>query len=341
MRASIEADTRELAVVRVRTIQPAPAPPPPALSLPGELKAAAEASITARASGYVRKWHADLGDRVAAGQLLLELDTPEVERDIAKAKAQLDVAEAGRKLAESTANRWKEMLAVQATSSQTAEEKLADLELKTAAVAAAHAELERLEQLLKFSTLTAPFAGTITARRAELGQLVEGNSPTELFHLADTAKLRVFIHVPQEYAQSIHPGQEASLVVAEFRGESFPAKVARTAGAIDAASRTLLTELEVENTDGKLLAGIYLQVVLPAAKTNVPLSVPANALIFRSDGAQLAVVGQDGLIKLAKVVLGRDFGASVEISEGVTGNSRVVLNPPDSLTAGMHVEVAN
>jgi len=231
------------------------------------------------------------------------------------------------------------MLAVQATSSQTAEEKLADLELKTAAVAAAQAELERLEQLLKFSTLTAPFAGTITARRAELGQLVEANSPTELFHLADTAKLRVFIHVPQEYAQSIHSGQEASLVVAEFRGESFPAKVARTAGAIDAASRTLLTELEVENTDSKLLAGIYLQVVLPGAKTNVPLSVPANALIFRSDGAQLAIVGEDGVVKFAKVVLGRDFGASVEISEGVTSNSRVVLNPPDSLTEGMRVEV--
>jgi len=332
-------DNRELAVVRVRTILPVPAPPPAPLALPGELKPSAEAAITARATGYVKKRHVDLGDKVSVGQVLLELDTPEVERDIARAQAQVGVAEAGRKLAQTTASRWKEMLAVQAAAPQASDEKQADLELKTASVAAAKADLERLEQMLKFSTLNAPFAGTVISRRVELGQLVEANNATELFRLANTSKLHVFIHVPQAYAQSIRVGQEAQLVVAEFRGAPFPAKVTRTAGAIDPASRTLLTELEVDNSDGKLLAGSYSQVLLPGATMDAPLTVPANALIFRSDGAQLAVVGGDGMVTFAKIILGRDFGASVEISEGVTGQSRVVLNPPDSLTDGMHVEV--
>ena len=337
---SAVADTRDLAIVRVRAAAPVPAPLPPPLSLPGELKARVEASITARATGYVSKWHADLGDKVESGQLLLELDTPEMERDIAKSQAQLEVAEAGRKLAETTAARWKEMLAVNATAPQAADEKQADLELKTAAVAAARADLERLEQLKNFAKLSAPFAGTITARRVEQGQLVEANVATELFHLADTSKLRVFIHVPQAFAQSIQVGQDAQLVVAEYRGSTFPAKVTRTAGAIDAASRTLLTELEVDNKAGKLLAGSYTQVLLPTAKMDAPLTVPANALIFRSNGAQLALIEENsGLIKFVKVTLGRDFGATVEISEGVTSESRVVLNPPDSLTEGMHVEV--
>jgi RND family efflux transporter MFP subunit len=333
------ADTKDLAVVRVKTAKPVAAPSSAILSLSGELKPAAEASILARVPGYVRNWNVDMGDQVTAGQVLAELDTPELERERARAEAQLALAEAAKNLAATTAHRWDELLEARTASKQEADEKKADLELKTAAVDAARAEVQRLNQIAKFATITAPFSGTITARRLDVGQLVEAGGSKELFRLSETHRLRVFVRVPQAYARSVSVGQEAEIALPELLGQTFKARIVRTAGAIDPASRTLLTELEVDNSKGSLLAGSYAQVLLPSAKKEAPLTISANALIFRSEGAQVAVADSDGVVHLVKVALGRDFGSSVELVEGVTAESRVILNPPDSLSEGIRVEV--
>ncbi len=332
-------DTRDLAVVRVRVMNPVPAPVAAALSLSGELKPAAETSILARVTGYVRVWKADMGDKVSAGQVLAELDTPELQRETARAEAQLALAEAGKHLAGTTAQRWHELLAARTASKQEVDEKQADFELKSAAVEAAKAEVQRLQQIGKFATITAPFSGTITARRLDVGQLVEAGGSKELYRLSETSRLRVLVRVPQAYSRSVKTGQLAEIALPELRGQTFQGHVVRTAGSIDAASRTLLTELEVDNSNGQLLAGSYAQVLLPSAKAESPLTVSANALIFRSEGAQVAVADETGLVHILKVGLGRDFGSSVEIIDGVTAASRVILNPPDSLNEGIKVEV--
>ncbi len=332
-------DTKELARVRVRTAFPVPAPAGAPLSLSGELKPSSEASILARVSGYVHRWTAEMGDHVQAGQVLAELDTPELLRETARAEAQLALAEAACRLAETTATRWKELLSARTASAQEADEKHADFELKTAAVGAARAEVQRLQQIGKFATITAPFAGVITARKLDIGQLVEAGGSRELFRLAEITRLRVFVRVPQGYARSVKAGQTAELSLPELHGKTFKAVVVRTAGSIDPASRTLLTELEVDNSSGVLLAGSYAQVLLPGAQAEAPLTISANALIYRSEGAQLGLVAEGGVVHLVKVALGRDFGSSVEIVDGVAASSRVILNPPDSLAEGVQVEV--
>jgi RND family efflux transporter MFP subunit len=337
--AGVAEQTRNLLVVRVRTGEATPAPIGVALALPAELKPATEASLLARVTGYVRKWHVDLGDQVKAGQLLAELDTPELERELGRAEAQLTLAEAAHKLAESTAKRWQELFAAKTASSQETDEKQADLEFKGAAVNTARAEVQRLQQIAAFALISAPFAGTVTARHVDLGQLVEAGGNKELFHLADTSRLRVFIHVPQAYARGIKTGQPAELLLAELRGTPIPVRVVRTAGAIDAASRTLLVELEADNADGGLLAGGYAQVRLPGVDTDRPLAVSANALIFRAEGPMVVSVDAGGMARLHKVVLGRDFGSAVEVLEGLPPGGRVILNPPDSITEGVRVEV--
>ena len=332
-------DTKDLAIVRVKVAKPVASHAASVLSLSGELKPAAEASILARVPGYVRSWSVDMGDKVAAGQVLAELDTPELERERARAEAQLALAEAAKNLAATTAHRWQELLEARTASKQEADEKMADLELKTAAADAARAEVQRLNQIAKFAIITAPFSGTITARRLDVGQLVEAGGAKELFRLSETQRLRVFVRIPQAYARSIAAGQEAEIALPELPAQTFKAKIVRTAGSIDPASRTLLTELEVDNTNGTLLAGSYAQVLLPSARKEAPLTVSANALIFRSEGAQVAVADPAGVVHLVKVTLGRDFGSSVELVDGVTPDSRVVLNPPDSLSEGIKVEV--
>ncbi len=333
------AQTQDLAVVRVRIGEAVPAPVGVPLALPAELRPGTEASLLARVSGYVRKWHANLGDQVKAGQLLAELDTPELERELGRAEAQLKLAEAAHKLADSTAKRWQELFAAKTASSQETDEKQADVEFKAAAVGTARAEVQRLQQIASFAMITAPFAGTVTARNLDLGQLVVAGGSRELFHLADTSRLRVFIHVPQAYARGIKKGQHAALVLAERPGKPVAAQVVRTAGAIDAASRTLLVELEADNADGGLLAGGYAQVRLADVETDRPLAVSANSLVFRTDGAMVVSVDAGGLARLHKVVLGRDFGSAVEVLEGLPPGGRVVLNPPDSISEGVRVEV--
>ncbi len=337
-RAETIAETQELAVPSVNITSPAPGKAPPPLQLSGELKPLTEAPIYARATGYVRKWLVDIGSHVEAGQPMAELDIPDVDQQLAQAHADLKHTEAALDLASITAKRWQQMLAAKTVSSQETDQKLADLALAKTAADSAKANVDRLEQLVSFGKITAPFAGTVTARTLDIGQLVNAGSGQELFRVAQTDKLRVFVRVPQVYSHAVAENQPADITLPEIQGRTFPAKVVRSAGAIDAASRTLLTELEVDNAKGELFAGSYAQVRLSDAKLDPTLTVPANTLLFRASGLQVAIIN-DGHVKLVPVTLGRDFGAIVELVEGVKKGDRLVLNPPDSLVDGMEVRV--
>ncbi len=334
----VAAQTRDLAIVRVRTVKPVPAVPEKPLSLSGELKPVVEASISARVTGYVRKWHVDLGDKVSVGQLLAELDIPELQKELSRAKAQLALAVAARQLSETTARRWRELLVSKSAAAQDADEKDADFGLKIAAAEAAKAEVQRLEEISGFARITAPFSGIITQRKLDVGQLVEAGTGRELFRLADTERLRLFVRVPQSFARSVQIGQEAKVALPELHGQYFAARVVRTAGAMDSGSRTLLTELEIDNTHGRLFAGSYAQVQIAEAQEEHPLTVPSNALIFRAGEAQVATVDASSHVLLRHVTLGRDFGNTVEILEGLGPEDRVVANPADSLNDGISVE---
>lgn len=329
-------DTRELAQPNVAVVSPAPAKAGAPLVLSGELKPVTEASIHARVNGYVRRWLVDLGAKVEAGQLLAELDTPDTDRELSQARAQLLQAEAARDLSMTTAKRWKEMLGAKTVSAQEADEKAGDYDLKKATVEAARANVQRIEQVAGFARITAPFAGMITVRSLDVGQLITAGEGQELFRLVQTDRLRVFVRVPQNYARGTTIGQTAELSLPERPGQKFEAKIIRTAGALDAATRTLLTELEVDNSNGEILAGSYAQVRLAEAKPEAPLTVPANTILFRAEGPQVALV-EGGKIVLRTIVLGRDLGSAVEVSEGVTATDQVVVNPSDALTDGVEV----
>lgn len=329
-------DTRELAQPNVAVVSPAPAKAGSPLVLSGELKPITEASIHARVNGYVRRWLVDLGAKVEAGQLLAELDTPDTDRELSQARAQLAQAEAARDLALTTAKRWKEMRAAKTVSAQEADEKAGDYDLKSATVESARAYVQRIEQVAGFARITAPFSGTITVRSLDIGQLITAADSVELFRLAQTDKLRVFVRIPQNYARGTTIGQTAQLTLPERPGQKYEARVIRTAGALDAATRTLLTELEVDNAHGEILAGSYAQVRLTESKPEALLTVPANSILFRAEGPQVAVV-EAGRIALRIVVLGRDLGSAVEISEGVAATDQIVVNPSDALTAGAAV----
>ncbi len=339
-RARVRSEARDLAVPTVTVVSPQPAKAAPPLALSGEMKPLVEAPIFSRVPGYVKKWSVDLGAKVEAGQALAELDTPEMGQDLVKSKAELAQAEAAEKLAEMTAHRWQEMLVAKTVSPQETDEKLADLKLKKATIDAARANVQRLEEWFGYSRITAPFAGTITSRNLDIGQLVSIDAKEPLFTLAQLDKLRVFVRVPQGLARAATIGQTAELTVPELAGKKFDAKIVRNAGAFDAASRTLLTELEVDNTRGELLAGGFAQVRLTSTQAEAPLAVPANTLLFRTEGAFVAAVGADNHIALRRVELGRDFGPEIELLGGVSASDRLVLNPADSLVDGMEVRLA-
>ncbi len=339
-RAALRTETRELAIPTVSVVSPAPGKAAAGLSLPAELKALAEAPIHARANGYLKRWLVDIGAAVEAGQLLAEIDTPELDQELARARAELAQADAALGLARITAARWAELLKTAGVSEQEAAEKQADLALKSATVEAGRANVRRLEELQSFARVTAPFAGVITARNIDVGDLISANSGRELFRLAQTRTLRVFVRVPQTAARSIAAGLSAELTLPELPGRVFAAKVARTAGAMEPGSRTLLTELEVDNAKGEILAGSYAQVRFRELKQEAALTLPANTLIFRAEGPQVGVVNADGKVELRQVGLGRDFGPTIEILEGISPGDRVILNPADSLVSGVTVRLA-
>ncbi|HEY5481604.1 MAG TPA: efflux RND transporter periplasmic adaptor subunit [Verrucomicrobiae bacterium] len=339
-RTALRAETRELAIQTVSVVSPVPGKAAVGLTLPAEAKALVEAPIYARTSGYLKRYLVDIGAQVKAGDLLAEIDTPELNQELAQARAQLTQTEAALALARMTAARWADLVKTASVSEQEAAEKQADLELKAATVEAARANVRRLENLQSFERVTAPFAGTITARGTDVGQLVASISGKELFRLAQTGTLRVYVRVPQTTALGVAPGQMAELTIPELPGRVFPAKVVRTSGAMSADSRTLLTELEVDNSRGEILAGTYVQVRLTEAKLDPVLTLPSNTLLFRAEGTQVGVVGVGDKVELRRVTLGRDFGATIEVLGGVGLTDRVILNPADSLVGGTTVRVA-
>jgi RND family efflux transporter MFP subunit len=339
-RAALKIENRELAIPTVTVVSAVPGKAAAGLALPAEIKPFVEAPIYARANGYLKRWVVDMGAQVDSGQLLAEIDTPELNQELARARAELVEAEAALKLAKTTAARWADLVKSASVSQQETAEKEADLDLKVATVEAANANVRRLTELQSFERVVAPFAGIITARTTDVGDLISATSGKELFRLAQTSTLRVYVHVPQTAARGVFVGQQAELTLPEMPGHIFPAKVVRTSGAMSAESRTLLTELQVENPKGEILAGSYAQIRFADTQANSPLTLPSNTLLFRSEGTQVGVVGPDGKVSLRNVAVGRDFGATVEILDGVASTDRVILNPSDSLANGATVRVA-
>lgn len=340
--AQLETVTQELSVPSVQTVLPTRKDSAVSLTLPGKVQANMEATIYARVSGYLKRWLVDIGAPVKEGQLLAEIDTPEIDQQLNQARAVLTQSEADLRLAQITADRWKNLLKDKAVSQQEADEKSSALEVKKADLAEMQANVKRLEELQSFQKVYAPFAGVITARKTDVGNLVTAGSgsPTqELFRLAQTQTLRVYVNVPEAHSGSVTAGVPAKIEMATMPGESVTGKIVRTAGAIDPDSHTLLVELEVPNPQGTLLPGGYARVHFEIALKNPPLVVPSNALLFRAQGAQLAVVNAEGAVQLKPIKIGRDFGSSLEVIQGLNENDRVIINPSDSLSDGARVRV--
>ena len=312
------------------------------LLLPGDVQAFITAPIHARVDGYLKRWYVDIGGRVKAGQLLAEIDTPDLDQQLAQARADLATARANQQLAVTTAKRWQGLLADDAVSHQEADEKNGDLAAKTALANSAEANVKRLEALSSFKRITAPFAGVVTARNTDIGQLIAEGSPTSppLFTVADDTRLRVYVRVPQSYTAQLQAGMTASLAVPEYPGRAFTATLKNTSGAIGAGTGAQLSELWIGNADGSLKPGEYAQVKfdLPAAAGS--LKVPASAIISRHDGMAVAVVGANSRVQIRRLTVTRDLGSAVEVVGGVTVADRVIDNPADTLQAGDLVRVA-
>jgi RND family efflux transporter MFP subunit len=334
------AGARTDSIRTVTVISPVPSSPDLGTPLPADVQAFIQASIHARASGYLKDWFADIGDHVTNGQVLAEIDTPELDAQLAQARAQLDQAKAALDLARITAVRWTELLKTASVSEQETAEKQSDYVLQQANVEAARANVKRLQDLKSFDRVTATFDGVITLRNTDIGQLIAADSGPELFRLAQTDPLRVYVQVPQQYVHAVAPGQKAELTFLELPGQTFAATVTRTAGAVDPATRTLQVELQVPNPHGELFAGSYAQVRFNEAADPGALTISGNAIIFRAQGTQVAVVDSNHIVHLRSVKLGRDFGDTVEVLDGLSVTDRVVDNPPDSIAGGMTVQIA-
>ncbi len=326
-------------IIDVSVISPVPMKADLGTPLPADVQAFIQASIHARASGYLKNWYADIGQQVTNGQVIAEIDTPELDEQIAEARAQVDQAKAQVDLAQVTSDRWSELLKTASVSEQETAEKTSDLALKKAMLESAQANLHRLEDLKQYDQVTAPFAGTITRRNTDIGQLIAADSGPELFRLAQTDPLRVYVQVPQPLVHAIRPGQTAKLIFQELQQRTFTATVTRTAGAVDPSSRTLQVELQVPNPNGDILSGSYAQVSFTEATDPNILTISDNALIFRAQGMQLALLDKDNKVHLQSIVLGRDSGSTVEVLQGLDANDRVIINPPDSIADGMTVRV--
>lgn len=309
------------------------------LTLPASLQALQEASLYARTTGYLSKFLVDLGDQVKAGQVLAIIDSPEIDQQLLAAQAALAQAQANAALARATANRWQALAAKQVVSEQEIEEKNAAATAAAASARAAEAEVSRLTQLKGFETVTAPFDGVISARGADIGTLIttDTNRPL-LFRVTQQDTLRVYAAIPQTYVRSVSAGLDVDVLVGEYPGRTFPGRITRVAGSLDAASRTLQVEVQIPNAGHELLTGMFAQLHfrLPAAQP--PLLVPSNAPIIRADGNLLAVVDVENKIHLQKVAFGRDYGTQIEIVSGLADGALVVANPSDALVDGELVE---
>jgi RND family efflux transporter MFP subunit len=313
------------------------------LVLPGNTQPLIDAPIYARTSGYLKKWYADIGTRVKAGELLAEIETPEVDHQLQQAKADLETAQSNLNLAEMTADRMVNLQKKGAVARQDADNVVGDRNSKKAIVDSAAANVKRLQDLQSYEKVYAPFDGVVTARNTDIGALIDAGSNTtakELFHVAAINRLRVFISVPENYEQAAKTGSPASLTLNEFPGRSFPGTIVRNANSIDLASRTLLVEVDVDNPTGELLPGAYVAVHLKFSGTSAnAMTIPVTTVLFRSEGIRAAIV-RDGKAMLVPITIGRDFGDSLEVLAGLRPQDPLILNPPDSLISGTPVKIS-
>ena len=312
------------------------------LDLPGRLEAYARAPIYARVSGYLKSWKVDIGAPVKAGQLLAEIETPDLDQQLLQAKADLASAEANAALAATTSKRWQAMLGSDSVSRQEVDEKTGDFTAKQAIAKAAKANVDRIEALKGFTRIVAPFDGMVTARETDVGALINAGSGSgpELFVVSDVRKLRVYVRVPQNYAPAIKPGAIATLTVPEYPGRTFQARVEASAGAVAAESGTTLIQLAVDNADGKLMPGSFASVRLDRPGDATALRVPASTLIIDDKGTRIATLGADSKIAFKQVTILRDYGKTVEIGSGLGADDRVIESPPDGLVDGDRVRTA-
>ena len=339
---TVRGETAQMAVPSVSVVSPQHTAPAQEIVLPGNVQPFISSPIYARTNGYVKNWYADIGTHVKKGQLLAVIDTPEVDQQLAQSRSNLATAQANLKLAEITQTRYLGLLATHAVAQQDADNAVGTYNANKAIVEADQANVRQLETLQSFEKIYAPFDGIITARNTDIGQLINsgnsGNTKTDLFHISQPGKLRVYINVPEQYSKAAAPGLTANLTLAEFPGRQFQGKLVRTSDSINFATRTLTAEVDVDNPSGELLTGAYTEVHLKVPGQTSSYLVPVSTLIFRSQGLQLAVVN-NGNVVLTPVTPGRDFGEQIEIVSGLKGDESIIVSPPDSIVTGQKVQV--
>ncbi len=340
--ATVRAETAQMAVQSVSVISPQRSAPSQEIVLPGNVQPFMSAPIYSRTNGYLKRWHADIGAHVKKGQLLAEIETPEVDQQLQQSRSNLATAQANVKLAEITKNRYQGLLASHAVAQQDVDNAVGTYNANQAIVEANQANVKQLETLQSFEKIYAPFDGIVTARNTDIGALIaSGNSggvKTDLFHISQPGKLRVYVNVPEQYSQAATPGLTAELTLAEFPGRRFQGKLVRSSNSINYATRTLLAEIDVDNPSGELLSGSYTEVHLNMGGQASSYLVPVSTLIFRSQGLQVAVV-KNGSASLTPVTPGHDFGDQIEIVSGLQPDDQIIVNPPDSIISGQAVQV--
>ncbi len=335
-------ETETLAIPTVAVIHASVESAEEDLVLPGTMQAYVESPIYARTNGYLKKWYHDIGSRVHQGDLLVDIDTPEVDQQLSQARADLNTAQANANLSKITASRYQELIKTDGVSKQEVDNAVGDMEAKLATVKSAEANVRRLEELESFKHIYAPFSGVVTRRSVDTGTLINagnGGTSQQLFFLAQTDPIRVYVSVPETYAASIRAGLGAYLELTQFPGQKFQGKVVRTAESIELGTRTLLTEVDVPNHTSTLLPGGYAQVHLQVKVTGARLVVPVNALLFRSEGLRAIVVDANHKMHLRPLTIGRDYGTTLEVLQGLNTSDWIVLNPADSLDEGQEVHV--
>jgi RND family efflux transporter MFP subunit len=338
---ALSEDTDRHAIPVVAALTPKAAPTDQALALPGTVRSWQDAQIYARTTGYVARWYVDIGAKVKKGQRLADLDTPDVDNELSQGQAQMRSDEANEKLAKVTADRYGKLVAQGLVALQTGDQYVAQLNADIATVEADRANVAKLENMEQFKHILAPFDGVITQRNLDVGALVDaGSTGSNLFVIADTTRLRVFVDVPESYAGSVRVGMPATVTLSSYGAKPFTGTVARTADALDPGTRTLRTEIDMDNAGQVLVPGVYADVKLALATATHDFIVPANTLLFRSEGLRIALVDARQRVHLQPVTLGRDFGNTIEVTSGLDANARIILNPADSLYEGEQVNVA-
>jgi RND family efflux transporter MFP subunit len=341
-RTNLKAETAQVALTAVSVVSPKQTEPTEEIILPGNVQPFITSPIYARTNGYLRKWYVDIGAHVKKGQLLAVIETPEVDQQLQQARSNLLTAQANLELASITKGRYQGLLKTHAVSQQDVDNAVGTYNANKAIVEADQAAVDQYTALVSFEKIYAPFDGVVTARNTDIGDLINSGSSsavkTDLFHIAQPGKLRVYVNVPEEYSQGIKIGMTADLVLAEFPGRTFQGKLVRTAEAINATTRTLLIEIDVDNPTGTLLTGSYAEVHLKVPEHKSTLILPVNALLFRSEGLRVGVV-KGGKVTLTAVTPGHDFGDRIEIVAGLTPGDQVIINPPDSIVSGQPVQI--